>query len=299
MSFEPVDVLVEDKVGDPVEGVLVKVYDPTGKTFYTQEITNAAGVASMLLETLSYSMRFYKFQAGFSQPQHFTVLEAPGLNEFYVAAEPFQLPTATDPRLCRCSGFFRDLDGSPKRYLDIHIISQFNPLLVDDAAVISEERHFRTDDKGYAQIDLFRGAMYWARVESLGAAMPSPSSSDLRCISVPDQGSANLPDLLLPVVERISLVPDGPYAFSVGSTLVLTPSVYDSAGVLLEGAAIGDVLWRSSNESILRVVANGKTVEIRGNAPGTAQILATRLNTSIIKIPDVPLVGQPVNVVVT
>lgn len=292
MSFEPVDVRVVNPLGDPLEGVLVKIYDPTGATFYTQATTGVDGIASLLLETLNYTMRFYKFQVGFSQPQHFTVLEAPATNAFEVEAIPFVLPLATDPRLCRCSGFFRDLDGSPKQFLDIHFISKFDPILLDDAAVISEERHMRTDEKGYGQIDLIRCAEYSARVESI-------DGNWLRCIRVPDLPSCNLPDLLLPIVERVVLTPPGPYALAVGEELVVAVEVYDSAGVQLEGAAVDDVDWRSSNGDILRVSPTQTTVVLRGNAVGSAQVLATRKNASIIKIPNLPIVGQPVNVVVS
>ena len=299
MSFEPVDIHVQDQFGDPVEGVTVGVYDPTGATYYTGGVTDATGVASFLLETLSYSMRFYKFHTNFYNPQLFDVLAAPETNVFDAKAEIFVLPVAQDSRLCRCSGFFRDLDGSPKRYLDIHIISQFDPILLDDAAVISEERHLRTDEKGYAQIDLIRGAMYWARVESLGAAMPSPTSTDLRCISVPDQPSANLPDLLLPIVARVNFTPIGPYALAVGTEVELGVEVYDSAGVLLVGAATSDVQWKSSDPNVLAVMPSGSTIKIRGVAAGTAQIIAERLNTSIIKIPNLAIAGQPAEVQVT
>lgn len=292
MSFEPVNVHVETSVGDPVEGVLVKIYDPTGTTFYTQAVSDVNGLAAFLLETLGYTMRFYKFQVGFSQPQHFTVLEAPEVNSFTVRAEPFVMPIATDPRLCRCSGFFRDLDGSAKRYLDLHFMPEFDPLVLDDAAVITEHKHIRTDDKGYGQIDLIRGAQYVVRVESLDGAQ-------LRCIRVPDLASANLPDMLLAVVDRVVLTPEGPYALAVGEELVLTPEVYDSAGVKLEGSAVDDVNWRSSDTNILLVSPTQSTVVLRGLAAGSAELQATRRDQSIIRIPDVPIVGQPVSAVVT
>lgn len=300
MSFEPVDVHIVDQLSSPIEGVLVKVYDPTGATFYTQATTNAEGVASMLLETLGYTMRLYKFQSGFAQPQHFVVNAPPAVNSFNVQGESFVLPLATDPRLCRCSGYFRDLDGSPKRYLDIHAIGQFAPILLDDAAVISEERHLRTDENGYAQVDLIRGAKYWGRVESLGSAMAAAgTSTDLRCISVPDAASASLPNLLLPIVDKIVVSPVGPYSLTVGSEVTVTPEIYDSAGALLEGTATGDVQWKSSDEAVLRVTAAQNTLVLRGNAPGTAQLLATRKDSSIIKIPNVPIMGQPLDVTVT
>lgn len=292
MGFESVDIHVRDSLGDPVSDVLVKIYDPAGAVFFTQATTSSEGVASLLLETISYSMRFYKYHTGFRQPQLFTVLPAPSTNIFDVAAELFVPPLATDPRLCRCSGFFRDLDGSPKRHLDIHFMPKFDAILLDDSAVISEERHLRTDDKGYAQIDLIRGAEYEARVESI-------DGNWLRCLRVPDQASANLPDILLPIVERVVLTPEGPYALTVGQEISVAVQVYDSAGVLLEGTALDDVDWRSSNTDLLLVSPTQTTLTIRGNAVGSVQVTATRKDLSIIKIPNLPIVGQPIDVTVS
>lgn len=291
MSFEPVDVFVETPLHDPVEGVVVKVYDSTGTTFFTQAITDPQGRASFLLETLMYSMRFYRFQVGFTQPQMFTVLAAPNVNVFDVQAEPFDMPIATDPRLCRCGGFFRDVSGAPKQYLDIHFIAEFAPLLLDSAAVVTEEQSIRTDSRGYAQIDLIRCGQYNAMMEATG-------SDKLRCINVPDLASANLPDLLFPRVDRVIWDIDAPYSTGVGSTIVLTPTVYDSAGKPLTGIAASDVSWKSSDPSIASLEFTPTTIIIRGNAVGTTQLTATRLDSTIIKIPNTPILGVPLNITV-
>jgi hypothetical protein len=295
VSFEPVDVLVATDSGDPVEGVLVKVYDPTGAVFFTQAITDSDGIASFMLETIAYTMRFYKFQVGFTQPQHFTVLAAPEVNVFDVVAELFDLPIATDPRLCRCSGFFRDLDGSPRQWLDMHIMAEFDPILLDDVAVVTEELHLRTDENGYACVDLIRGANYHVNVEALG-------SQDLRRLCrVPDSASCNLPDLLFPIVERITFDPEAPFnvLVGVGNEIEVTPTVYDSAGRPLTGTANLDVRWSVEDDSIAVIVVLENTITIRGNAAGTTRLLAERMDSSIIKIPDVPIEGVPVDIVVT
>lgn len=294
MSFEPVDIHVVDRIGAPVEGVLIKIYDPTGTTFFTQATTDADGDASLLLETLDYSMRFYKFHTGFVQPQLFSVLPQPQLNVFDVKAEVFELPIATDPRLCRCSGFFRELDGAPKRNMDMHFVAEFNPALLEDAAVISNERHVRTDKTGYAQIDLIRGAKYSVTLEGVGADNP-------RCISVPDALSANLPDVLFPVVARVVFSPEGPFNLNVGQPfeIEVVPTVYDSAGRELKGTAIDDVKWSTGDSSIAVVLPTQSKLVLRGIAAGTTELRAERLNKSIVKIPDLPIVGQPVPVVVS
>ena len=291
MSFEPVDVAVADSAGNPVEGVLVKVYDPAGAIFFTQATTDADGVASFLLETLDYSMRFYKYHTGFSQPQHFSILPAPQTNIFDVVAELFELPIATDPRLCRCSGFFRDMTGAPARYLDMHIIPEFEPILLEDSAIVTGERHIRTDENGYVQVDLIRGGNYYVNLEAMGAA------NLRRLCQVPDAPSCNLPDLLFPRVDEIHFDPD-PISVAVGASLDVYPTVYDSVGRPLEGTAMGDVRWSIEDDSIASLTVQADKLVLQGLAAGVTNILAERVDVTVIKIPDEPIVGVPKNVTV-
>lgn len=293
MSFEPVDVFVKDStpLQNPVEGVLVKVYNQAGSVFFTQATTDALGKASFLLETLAYSLRFNKFQIGFTQPQILTVLTAPATNVFDVAADVFEFPIATDARLCRCSGFFRDVSGSVKPYLDIHFIAKFDPILLEGSAIVTERQTIRTDKNGFASIDLIRGAQYSVTIQEF--------EDRLREISIPDASSANLPDVLFAVADEVSLTPAGPYSLAVGESLELIPVVIASSGLELTGAATADVQWRSSDDTILAVTVTTDTVTIRGNAPGSANITVERTDQTIIRIPDTPIQGQPIAVTVT
>lgn len=291
MSFEPVNVVVLTEAGNPVSDVLVKIYDPAGSVFYTQSTTNAEGIASFLLETLSYSMRFYKFQVGFSQPQNFTVLESPEINIFDVVVEPFISPLATDPRLCRCSGFFRSIDGSPKRYLDMHILSEFEPMLLNESAVIPEEVHIRTNEEGYAQIDLIRGGNYYVNLESFGAV------NLRRFCRIPDAASANLPDVLFPRVASILL--EESYSLSVGEILELTPEIFDSAGRPMTGTASDDLTWKLEGDAIATLIVGAEKLTITANQAGAVQLTATRKDSTIIKIPDLPITGIPITITIS
>jgi hypothetical protein len=291
VSFEPVDVHVEDELGNPVPDVLVKVYDEAGAVFFTQAITGTDGKASFLLETLIYSMRFYKFQVGFIQPLHFEVLAAPETNVFDVPAEPFELPLATDPRLCRCSGFFRDMTGAPSRWLDMHIIPEFDPILLEGAAIVTGERHIRTDENGYVQVDLIRGGNYWVNLEAMGADYLR------RLCQVPDAASANFPDMLFPRVGEVVFDP-ADIAVAVDGVLEVTPTVYDSVGRPLVGIN-SDVAWSIEDPSVASLSIGPDKLTVTGRAVGSTNILAERIDTSIIVIPNTPIVGVPKSVVVT
>jgi hypothetical protein len=291
MSYEPVDVYVKQQASEPVEGVIVRVFNPSGSTFYTQQTTDADGKASFLLFTQSYSMRFYKFQATFSQPQQFEVLAAPEVNAFNVTAEVFTPPIANDARLCRCWGYFRDPDGSAQEYLDMHFYPEFSPIILEGAGVVPRKMAIRTDDKGYAQIDLIRGGCYRVTIEG--------QEHEERYIRVPDLSRANLPNVLYPIVKRVAFDPPGPYELALGAELEVTPTVYDSAGATLTGTGQNDVNWKSSDTDILGLQVKESTVVLRGAGVGTANILVERRDQSIISIPSYPIEGQPLEVTVS
>lgn len=296
-SYQSVDVVVLDSsaLHDPVAGVLVRVLSADGKTLYTQGATDADGRVGFTLYTQLYSLRFYKFQASFQQPQLIEVLEGAGgaapdePNEFVVYGETLTLPIASDPRLCRASGYFRDITGAPQRYLDLLFIGQFAPVLLEGAAVVSERRAVRTDDGGFVSIDLIRCAIYTATVEGL--------EDSLREVRVPDSPSVNLPDLLFPIVQSVSFDPPGPYSLAVGETLELTPTVVGSNKVPLTGVAYGDVVWSTADPLVATVAPlTETTLELRGTGAGTTTLLATRLDKSVIAIPEAPIVGSGVSI---
>jgi len=290
VPYEAVDIFVEDSSGNPIEGVVVKIFNVAGSITFSQQNTDSAGKASFLLFTQDYTMRFFKFQTAFTQPQSFTVEEG-GSNQFTAVGSSVEPPAATDARLCRCSGYFRDSNGTAQQYLDMSFFSDFSPILLDGSAIIPRPVRVRTDRNGYAQIDLIRGGKYRVMIEAMECAD--------RYIKVPDQASANLPDVLFPVVSSVSFDIDEPYTVAVGGELVLTPSVFDSAGVLLEGTGSLDVQWTFSDPTIASVAVAQNTLTITGLASGTTELQASRSDLSIIKIPNIPIEGQPVLITVT
>lgn len=290
MSYEPVDVYVRDQLDTPIQGVIIKVFSPTGETVFTQQVTDVDGKASFLLFTQSYSMRFYKFHAAFLQPQQFAVLEAPETNAFNVVGEIFVPPMSTDARLCRAWGYFRDPDGSPQEHLDLHFYPEFSPILLEGSGVVPRKVAIRSDANGYAQIDLIRGGCYRVTIEGM--------EHEERFVRVPDLGSCNLPDMLFAVVSRVTFDPEGPYSISVGDELEVTPTVYDSAGATLTGTGQNDVNWSSSNLDVLSISVGQTKLTLRGVAAGSAELRAERQDLSIIRIPSVAISGQPISITV-
>lgn len=291
-AYESVDVYVLDDTAlhSPVSGMLVRVFDSTGTTFFAQDTTDVDGRVGFTLWSQQYTLRFYKEGAQVRQPQVMDVVEG-GTNTFDAYATVFVHPISNDPRLCRCSGFFRDITGAPHPWLGMYFLGQFSPILLEGAAVLSERRSIRTNEAGYACIDLIRGACYEATIEGF--------EDTQRQVAVPDSPSANLPDMLFPVVEEVTFDTLGPYLLSVGGTLELTPTVLTSTGIPLVGTASSDVQWLSSDDSILAVAVTDTTLVLTALAVGTAELQVRRLDQSIIRIPLTEVQGVPQTVVVS
>lgn len=290
MSFENVDIVVLDTTPDkdPIPGVLVKVYSKDGKTFFTQAETDVLGNAAFLLNTQEYQIRFYKQHVSLPNPLYIEVLPSPEINIFDVSGELVAPPTANDGRLCVAFGYFRRPDGSPASNVDIHFINKFNPLSLDGDAVLTERIAVRTDENGFAKINLIRFGKYDVTVQG--------QEDYQRCIAVPDLPNVSLPALLFPVVAKIVFSPVGPFNVPVGNEIQVTPTIYSSDGNVVDDP--GEVQWSSSNPNVLAVLPAGGVLTLRGLAAGTANIQAVRADNSIVRIPDPGITGVPAAVTV-
>lgn len=296
-SYQNVDVYVLTKeAGVPVPGVLVRVLSEDGTTIYTESETDSRGHVGFLLWTRKYSLRFFKFQVKFTQPQYIDVLEGPGetpaLNSFNVYAEVAVPPISNDVRLCRASGYFRDITGAPHRYLDIIFIGEFGPILLEGSGVLSERRAIKTDEKGYACVDLIRCANYSATVEGY--------ESQVRKIMVPDAPSVSLPALLFSTVAYVSFDLPSPWTLSVGSEVSLTPTVVTSSKVTTVGPDPCNVQWSVEDPTIASLTLLQDRLVLRGLKPGSTRLVAKRLDLSIMTVPFLPeLIGSGQTVTVT
>lgn len=293
MSYEPVDFIITDNTPSaaPIQGVVVKIWDQGGVQVFGEATTDSTGTASFLLPSdVTLQARFYKQQVNIKNPQLFVVQQAPAVNTFEITGELFAPPTATDPHLCMCYGFFKDITGAPATNLTVQIISQFDPLLFNGAAVMVERVTLRTDSNGYLQVPLIRNGQYEITVAGF---------EDLvEIITVPDAVSANLPDLIFPVVGFASFSPAGPYTCPVNGQLVLTPTMTATDGEVLTGTGTGAVRWSLDDETKATLVVGVSTLTIQGVAAGVVNLTAVRMDTSIVRYPDPGIIGVPIQITI-
>jgi len=307
---------VSDQDNNPIVGVLIRVYDAAGAVFQTQQYTDVNGVAEIdglagNNPAIPYTIRMSKTGAAFDgslgsaskTPLLITVFSppsaVPGGNSFDIKGETFVRPVSPDLRLCRCSGFFKDITGKPLPGLEIKFINEFGPSVVDGNAVMGEGIYFKTDQYGYGCIDLYRNGQYMAWVAGVQAA-DGNSEHALgfpRNMVIPDQGSANLVNLLFPIVSNVDVSPN-PIALALNQAV--NPSVVVTAddGRTLVGTACEDVYYDVLDKSVAGISVTMDNLFLVGVNPGTTQLTAVRKDQSIVKIPSNNLLSAPVIIIV-
>jgi hypothetical protein len=317
MALETVKIYAWDQNGDALEGVLVRVFDETGTTFIGQNTTALVGsdaIAEFALDgddpPISYTIRLSKTGVAFDgalgdeykTPQLIAIYSPPansptGKNDFDVKGETFERPVATDPRLCRCSGFFKDASGRPLPNLDLFFINQFRPAVVDGNAVMGERLDARTDEDGYLELDLYRGGIYEVYVQSIQAATVD-GEVFTREVHVPDQASANLIILLFPVVGEVVWTP-AVVSLAAGDTLDLVPLVKGTDGRELTGTAIEDAVYEVEDPTIATIQVGADTIIVTGVLPGTTNLVVSRKDQTVVIVPDPGITGSPLAITVT
>jgi uncharacterized protein YjdB len=305
MALETVRVYAVDENGSPLSGVLVRVFSAVG-VYITQNTTAIVGGEAYAEFTLDgdtapveYTIRMSKTGVAFDgllgddsrTPQTIGIYSPPagsptGTNYFQVQGQTFTRPAATDPRLCRASGFFRDVAGRPLPNIDIQFINIHSPLIVDGDVVLGSKVWGRTDSDGYFVIDLYRDGEYRVNIESLDI--------DLRAIVVPDASSVNLISLLFPSVASVAYDPSS-VTVAVGSYVDVEITITDTTGITHEFLE-GDVTVTSEDASVASIeYADGK-LRVTGVEAGTTTITATRDDTTIVVIPEPVLTTLSVTV---
>lgn len=307
MGLVTVRVYAVDESSDALSGVLVQVYDDGG-SFVTQNITSVVGSDAYAEFTLNgsvpavdYTIRLSKTGVAFDgllgddskTPQAIAVYDPPasapvtGTNNFEVQGQTFTRPASSDPRLCKASGYFKDASGRARPDLDIKFILQFDPLIVDGDAVVGYQVLGRTDSDGYFEVELYRNGSYQAIVESL---------DDIpRDVVVPDSSSVNLVYLLFPYISSVAYSTD-PVTVAVDATVDITLTITTTAGVVLDPVD-GDVIFESDDTDVATVqLTSDGSLRIMGISSGTATIEATKVDETIVAIPDSTLPSLSVTV---
>lgn len=300
MSYVRVDLVAEDThaPGVALTPTVFKIVSTDGKRIFGTHISDDTGHVRVLLPLGTYEVRAFHFGVDFGAPKLIGLLnESDGasspipLNSFILRGEGAGVRESTDPRYCVASGFFRGANGAPHRNLDLEFSTNFSPVLVDGSAVMQTKVQLRTDDNGFASVQLLRGAIYQASIQGMEWRVQN--------VYVPDQKWINLPDLLFPRLTRLVLNPEGSsLTVQVGSSTSLGAKLESSDGRTMPDLT-SDADWVVQDSTIAQLDISLQGLRVIGLKAGQTQIDVIRRASSTYSIPDVPVQNTPILVTVT
>ena len=254
-------------------------------------VTTGGTLGSVVLNSArtGYTMRLSMSVSGYSftlgAPQSFAPTGVVAADIFDVEVNLHARDTATDGNLCRCSGYFRDLRGTAFARWGFMLRNMNNPLLLGEDAIVGSSVRIVTDAAGFASVDLVRDAVYRVYAEGL---------LDINLeIRIPNASSANLPDVLFPIVSAVTWTPTAvTVATGATSTLAATVDYLSGLQVPVEDFDPDSplpVAFVVDDPDVATVAVSNTGFVVTGISAGTATVTVTRHVTdeddSIIRFP--------------
>lgn len=204
---------------------------------------------------------------------------------FDIVVNTTAMPVATNERFCRCSGYFITSAGAPAARVTIEFGEFEIPQLAYYAAsgiylgVIPVSVSVETDDRGYAVVDLVRGATYTVTMAGYHDVS--------RQILIPDAASAPLPDTIFPVIDRVeykngttTLTPVAAptLAMNVGDSITLSTETVFTSGLRLAGVV--DVTLQPDDPLVLSATLTASGVVLQATSAGVSvlEVLAGEIS---------------------
>jgi len=307
MALQTVNVFVEDNqvIPQPIEDVTVRVFMMDDVTIVTEGLTDAAGQVSFTLDDVnpSYLLRYYKFGVAIPQPQQINLTGAAPF-DFETVGERFTHPVATDPLMCRVSGYLRDQFGNAVDGRSITVRPVRDPAIsgLNPSTPIVGEDYVTTVDDGYVVFDVYKDGLY-------DVLAPGWIDEVLRCEVPADRDWMDIADFLLPTAVLVEFSDTPPLVIPINGTGTANPIVKLSNGMWLHESQVYDralVEYSSSDDGVM-------TVDMPSNRTGVTQVVmagvglgVAQLQAEIVeperffarRVPEAPTSSTPLDVVV-
>jgi hypothetical protein len=201
-------VVCEDSqvVPEPVDDVLVRIFNEAGDTFITSGTTGAVVPGSGEVELTVPSDGTYRAKFSMAAPGYTVVtpqlLDVPVTDDavFEITLDLFQLEPATDPELCRVSGHILRGNKRPAAGVELFFTSIAEPIIQGQSIILGKKVRVLSDDTGKVVVDLVRQGKFRVFVEGL-EDIPTQ-------VEVPDRAWTDIKDLLFPSVELVTFTPN-------------------------------------------------------------------------------------------
>lgn len=271
--------------GVPVSGINIALYSTTAPyPKLTSAFTDVNGEAALGDRAVGTYEVYVTTNAGqVSESGNrvtVTVVDA-NPHTFDLLINTSALPTATDEKFCRCSGYVIDLFGRAVPYATLVFSEATIPNLLYSSGsgrsrvVAPKILTVNADKDGWVSVDLIRSATYAVTMTGYENASWT--------FTVPNLSSSSLPDVIFPVLAGVYYY-DGASLLTPSTAPVLTmPNNTEKELTVLtqylsglQKASTADVVFTSSDENKLVVVLTDTSITLQAKGAGVVTIEATR-----------------------
>lgn len=294
-------VVVDDSIPSALEleGVLVRIYSQDGTTLITEASTDVDGRLTLDLEDLTtYWVRFFKVGYAFNAKATISV-DGGLLNSFDVVGRNLTAHvSATDPNLCRASGYLLNGSGVASPNVTMYFMLTGKPRVVGGRAMLPSKVYATTDKNGFLSVELVRNGVYdvWA----------AGTDDEVYRAIVPDYPNVDITDLLFPIVTTLEIeVPSvtTPKGDSVSvdvlaelSSRVVIPYELDGG----DSVSLGSILSITVSDAAVIAYFIDNTLLVVGQAVGSATVtLSVRTNKFALRQPAADTLTAVLAVTVT
>lgn len=224
-------------------------------------------------------------------------------NASTVIGTPITTAVATDPDLCRISGYLKNAHGQPLKGWSFVLRYCYSPMgIITDTLILQERLTIKADASGYVEFDLLRNSQ-------VALELPNLLPWIHKKLTVPDTASADLLDFLFPYLVSVEFCDTGPVSIVVGGgvTAKLEGTLSNGEVVTVPGSA---ATYVSSDPAVLTPAA---PPSFRALSAGVATVTVTAVDRSKIDmnedrageplvfftLPAVSLPAAPLSVTVT
>ena len=271
---------------NPLESVIVRVYNQAGDTFVTQLTSGSAGTITTDIPDATYWVRFYKKGYSFASKLLIAV-DTNETNEWIVEGDDLTtLPPSGADGICRASGYIIDAQGAPSHLPIITFMLPKNTRIMGRNIIGTEKVTTQPNTDGYVEVELMQDAIYHATMASI--------SDDVISVKLPKQQACNITDLLYPMGKLLSNLPSTT-TITVGEDTDIAVSFGSSSGITLPDSDLGltaiDLFTADTSSKDLTVKIEQSKLVLNAAESGTYTVLLYGKCKNRYSIEDPTLLG--------
>jgi hypothetical protein len=270
----------------PIPNVDVRLFNRTGSQQLGEAQTDIAGQVRFELDAGTYSVRLAKRYIAFKSQYFFLTQPGDTSASFVFEGTPIAPPASRDPNFCTLYGYVMGSDGVPAGGSQISFFPKFDAKQIGQTIFSPLVTRAKADAHGFLVAVLLRGHEYACRFEDhYDWVIPD--------ITVPNQPSVEVTQVLFPTLAQVLLVPPAPFLVLEGSTVLTRPTLTLTNGKAISPATVN---WRVDESTVATVEWDGEFLRIHGVSPGATQIFVEPIGIDAQPTPLPAVEGVPIDV---